>query len=112
MKLSVPVKGMIFAAIVCLLAVLMSGCATARQGFYAGQGLDVATTAYGLNNGFAEGNPLADDMQDVLVLKAGLVLLVEGIAHLDPDRADTYYKIGGVVGALAGGINLYTIGSK
>ena len=94
-----------------MLALMSSGCITARQGFYAGQGLDVGTTAYALNNGFAEGNPLADDMQGVLVLKAGLVLLVEGIAHLDPDHADTYYKIGGVVGTLAGGINLYTIGS-
>ena len=95
-----------------MLALMASGCITARQGFYAGQGMDVATTAYGLNNGFTEANPLADDMQDVLILKAGLVLLVEGIAHLDPDRADAYYTIGGVIGAVAGGVNLYTIGSK
>ena len=96
---------------VCL-TLACTGCSTARQGFYAGQGLDVATTAYGLNNGFVEANPLADDMQDVLILKAGLVLLVEGIAHLDPDHADIYYTIGAVGGAVAGGVNLYTIGSK
>ena len=92
-----------------MLALMASGCVTARQGFYAGQGLDVGTTAYALNNGFVEGNPLADDMQDVLILKAGLVLLVEGIAYFDPDRANLYYTIGGVVGAVQGGINLYTI---
>jgi hypothetical protein len=111
MKLSVPVKGMIFAGMLCLIALLLIGCASPRQNFYAGQGLDIATTYYAIERDgrFHEGNPFMDDMQDVLIFKAVFAGLVEGAAYLDPARADTYYWIGAITGYGAGAINIYTV---
>jgi hypothetical protein len=97
-------------ALIALLA--CTGCVTARQGFYMGQGADIATTAYALDHGFAEGNPLADDMQDVLIMKATGIILFELAAHIWPDHADAIYKVGGVMGAVPAALNVYTIRSN
>ncbi len=92
-----------------LVAMLVGGCSSPRQNFYAGQGFDVATTQYGLEHGFEEANPLADDMQGVLLMKVVYVGITEALAHMFPDDADLIYNAGGVIGLGAGAWNTYTI---
>ena len=55
-----------------LITIICAGCGTARQNFYRGQGLDVVTTGYGLEikDDYEEANPLCDNYEQVLILKA------------------------------------------
>lgn len=95
------------------LCLLCSGCSTPRRNFYAGQSLDLATTYYALEmrSGFKEGNPLADDMGDVMIMKLSAVSVVELMAHVFPSSASPVYWTGAIAGYAAGGMNLYTIGT-
>jgi len=82
------------------------GCGTARQHMYAGQAFDLGSTAVMLNQrGFYEANPLADDVQDVLILKAVFCGIVELMVWADPEHAKGYYKFGAVAGYVAGAWN-------
>ena len=94
-----------------LMTVICAGCGTARQNFYFGQGLDVVTTGYGLeiNGGYNEGNPMCDNYEQVLILKAVTIGLVEFAVWAYPESADTIYRIGAIGGYIAGGANLYTL---
>jgi len=86
-----------------IVAIFGCGCGTARQHMYAGQALDAGTTAVMLNQrGFYEANPLADDVQDVLILKAVFCGIVELMAWADPEPAAGYYKFGAWAGYVAG----------
>jgi len=85
-----------------IITLLFTGCAniSPRERFYIGQGADLMTTHWALDHqeGFYEKNPAADTTHDVFVLKLGLVALVEALAHADPERANLYYNIGGIMG--------------
>jgi len=98
-------------AIALVIIMLASGCASPRQNFYAGQGFDYGTTHYALeiNGGFEETNPLANNMQDVLLMKLVAVGVFEGLAHLFPKDADRIYWIGAVTGYGAGAWNIYQV---
>ena len=106
-------RGLCFSAMLIALAVIIActGCSTPRQHYYAGQGLDLATTYYALevDGGFEEANPLADDMHDVVLLKLAGVAVIETMAHLYPSHADTLYMIGSVIGYGAGIHNIYEV---
>ena len=95
------------------LAVVLAftGCASPRQHFYAGQGFDTATTYYALeiDGGFEEGNPMADDMQGVLLMKLVGIGIFEGLAYLFPEQADKIYTIGAISGYGAGAWNTYQV---
>ena len=97
-----------FIAVIAVCA-LMSGCGTARQHLYMGQGLDYATTDYALDHGFSESNPLAETSEDVLIMKAVVIGLVELAAWWDKENADTYYWVGAFAGYSAGAWNVHEI---
>jgi len=103
-------NGMITGLLLCVIALLASGC-TPRMHMYAGQGLDMATTynALELHDGFREANPFADDMQGVLLLKVAGIGFLETLAHWFPAHADRVYTIGAVFGYAAGVHNVYTV---
>ena len=105
-QLSLSEHGMIVALLLIGIAVVLActGCVSPRQHFCIGQGFDAAITfqALEVDGGYREGNPLADDMQQVLIMKAVMMLIVETAAYYNPDKADTYYKIGAVIGYGAG----------
>jgi len=112
-NLTLSEHGMIVALLLIGIAVVLActGCASPRQNFYAGQGLDVVTTGYGLEikDDYKEANPLCDNYEQVIVMKVVVVGLVEFAAWAYPESADTIYRIGAIGGYIAGGANLYTL---
>lgn len=98
--------------IVISLLFVFVGCAkmTPKAHYYTGQfGADGLTTWCALDRGFTEMNPIADDIQDVLLLKLIFTGFVETTVYFYPELADTLYTIGAVVGYTAGGWNTYQI---
>jgi len=113
--LTISEHGMIVSAILIILALLLScnGCTSARTQYYAGQGLDLATTYYALevDGRFEEGNDLLGTVEGVIVGKAVYIIFTESMAYLFPKQADTFYKVGSVIGYGAGGYNIYQMGT-
>jgi len=111
-QLTISEHGMIVALLLVGTALLIActGC-TPRMHMYAGQGLDLASTYDALerHDGFYEANPLADDVQGVLLLKVAGIGFIELLAHLCPEKADTLYAIGAIVGYGAGIHNIYEV---
>lgn len=96
-------------AAIALLVALLTGCGTARAHMYYGQGADLATTWYAIEDGAEESNPLADDVEDVAWMKAGVCCIVELAAHIWPEYRDNIYKVGAWAGYLAGAQNVVQI---
>ena len=92
-----------------LVTLAYSGCTTAQTNLYGGQGADALSSWYGLevDGRFAEGNPNADGIKDVLIMKAIGIVLFETLAHVDPDQAGTYYTIGAMTGYISATHNIY-----
>ena len=92
-----------------LVTLAYSGCTTAQTHLYGGQGADALSSWYGLevDGRFAEGNPNADGIEDLLILKAIGIVLFETLAHVDPGQADTYYTIGAIMGYIPAAHNIY-----
>lgn len=95
-----------------MFAVLFSGCTTTRTQFYCGQAADLSTTYYALemDGNYYEQNPLADDFQDVLLMKAAYVGVVELFAYLWPEQAETFYFIGAIGGYAPAAYNMVQLG--
>ena len=103
---------MIALAAAALLAVLLlSGCMTPQQHFYAGQGADLATTYYALevDGRFEEGNPMADDFWEVCIMKAVVIGLTELAAHKFPESANVIYWVGAIAGYTPSAWNTYQL---
>ena len=82
-----------------LILLTCNGCITSRQGLYVGQLADVATTAVALHDGAEEGNPMCENIEDVLIMKACTLLIAEGAAYLWPKYANAIYAGVGINGA-------------
>ena len=105
------------ALIAAAILIACSGCAsmTPRQHFYMGKyGADLGSTYYALevDGRFEEANPSADGIEEVIIMKLVVTGIVEGAAHLFPERADTFYKIGAIAGYCGGAWNTYQIMSR
>ena len=50
--------------------------------------------------------------EEVIIMKLVVTGIVEGAAHLFPERADTFYKIGAIAGYCGGAWNTYQITSR
>ena len=112
-------NGLMFSAAMMAAAILIAcgGCAsmTPRQHFYMGQyGADLGSTYYALevDGRFEEANPSADGIEEVIVMKLVVTGIVEGLARLRPEQADTLYKIGAFIGYGAGVFNTYQVVSR
>ena len=111
MKRIVTTLELILICIICVLGICLvlsiTGCASPRQNFYGGQMLDAETTVYALEQGYADMNPFIDQPQDVVLLKLAYIGLIEFMAYLYPDYADTVYCVGGIMGYGLGAYNVF-----
>jgi len=116
-ELSVAEQGLIttiFVTLALLIAVCCSGCTTAQTHFYAGQGLDLATSYYALEveDDFVESNKFLGDFEGVMIGKVVYAIFAETMVYLFPESADMIYGIGAFFGYGAGAWNIYQIGTK
>ena len=94
-----------------LVCIFSTGCLSPHERFYAAQGADVVTTYYALEHdeGFYEANPFADDIQDVLIMKAIIIGATKLAVYLYPESKNTCYWIGTIAGSTATGWNLFEL---
>lgn len=88
-----------------LLLILLTGCTTVKQKefafFLAGNCTDLATTKYGLDNGYEEMNPLYPNIESAIVGKIIISSIIFSIAHYNKEHANQAFILSGVLGLSA-----------